>query len=203
MSTWQKVWDFLKNHQWAWMLVLALLLFGAGTMVGRFTKHPEVQIKEVVKTEVQTKTVIQYQDRIVTQKVYVSTEKKHEHTTETTTKKPDGTVVTQKETTSDEDDSKNAQTNQDAQHNQTQTVTQVVKQTEVVTKTVTNQPNWSVYAGAGVDIPYYLGNAQNGIPGMKGFVVQAGVDRRVAGPFWIGLFGNTEGVTGLNVRGTW
>jgi hypothetical protein len=192
-----------KHRRLCIEIAMALLLLFGGFVSGRFTKQAVVETKVVTKTEVQTKTVVQYQDRVQIQKVYVSTEKKHLHTVETTTKKPDGTVTTTKTTDDNEDDSQNAQVNKTDQKNQTSTQTQIVTQTVFKDKLVLQQPNWSVYAGVGFDVFTFLGDGQNGIPGMKGFVVQAGVDRRVAGAFWIGVFGNTEGVLGLNLRATW
>lgn len=177
-------------------IVGALLLLLLGIGIGHFKPVVQTKTVTVTKTEVQTK--VEYKDRVQVQKVYVQSEKKHEHTETTTVKKPDGTVETK--IVQDENTTEDTHVNTTKDEHQESTSTQTVKQ-DVTQKTLTlAQPNWSVYAGAGIDVTTFLGQSQNGIPGMKGFVIQAGVDRRIAGPVWMGLFGNTEGVAGLNVR---
>lgn len=177
-------------------IVGALLLLLLGIGIGHFKPVVKTQTVTVTKTEVQTK--VEYKDRVQVQKVYVQVEKKHEHTETTTTKKPDGTVETKVVQDENTDTDTDVNTTKDEQRQSTtnQTIKQDVKQ-----KTLTlAQPNWRLTLGAGVDIPStLLGHEQGGIPGMRGFVLQAGVDRRIAGPVWMGLFGNTEGIVGLDL----
>lgn len=195
-----KILEFMKSHKRAAAYVLGVLLvFAAGYGAAIMSRPAKVVEKTVVKTQVQT--VVQYQDRVVTQKVYVQVQARHRHTETVTTKRPDGTVVTQTKTDSDVNTNTNVAQHADAQH--AQTVVQRVVQTVYKEKLVLQQPNWSVYAGAGYALPTALGHPQLGVPGMDGFVVQAGIDRRIAGPFWLGLWGNTQGTIGLNLRVTW
>jgi uncharacterized protein HemX len=200
--------NFTTSHRNLVIAILVALALGIGGFaVGRYTKAPVTITKTEVKTQIQTqvKTEIQYKDRIVEKKVYVEVEKKDSHTSTTTTKKPDGTVVTTQTVDEHVDENTNVNTSKDAQHQQDtqQVATQTVVQTVVQTKLVLQQPDWSVYAGAGYSLPHVVSGTTLGIPGLNGWVVQAGVDRRLAGPFWTGLFINTQGTVGLNLRVTW
>lgn len=189
----KNVWTNHKGIVIAVVACLLCLLLGYGG--GRYAQPAKVVEKEKVVTV--DHDVIKYQDRIVTQKVYVEVEKEHKHQETTTTKKPDGEVVTTTKTDTDVDESTKADTNK--------TEEKVVYQDRIVTQTVEKeklvlrQPDWRISAGAGYSIPYALGQASPGVPGMQGFVVNAGVDRRIVGPVWLGVQGNTQGVVGLQL----
>jgi hypothetical protein len=133
--------------------------------------------------------------------VYVQVEKKHEHVETTTTKAPDGTTTTKTTDDTDTNTGTNETTNTDS--TVTRTETKYVDRIVEREKKVLQQPDWRAYVGAGVAIPTFLGQQQIGVPGLQGFVIQAGVDRRIIGPFWMGLFGNTQGTLGLNLSAVW
>lgn len=196
----QEVEQAAQNPRWRkWLLgILAVLLAMLGSfMVGRYTKAPEV--KTITKTDTKVVTQVQYQDRIVEKKVYVQVEKKREHVETTTTKQPDGTTVTKTTDDTSTDDTQTDNVDKNAEHQQ-QTA-QTVTQTVTVEKLVTKMPDWRVAGGVGISIPYYLGSPAVGVQALKGFVIQAEIDRRVVGPFYLGLFGNTQGTVGLNLSG--
>lgn len=190
--------EFVKKH-WKVALVvggvlLLLIGYGAGAM-----KQPRVVEKEVIKTQVQDHIV--YKDRVVEKKVYVAEEQKHVRETTTTTKKPDGTVVTQTTTDTDVDNKKHVDTDktEDQQKTEDKVITQVVEKTKLVDKELT----WRLGAGVGYSFPYTLGQGTLGIPGLNGWVVQASIERRIIGPVWMGLWGNTQGTFGLNASVQW
>jgi hypothetical protein len=191
--------DFLGRHKKAALLVLAAILLLAGFAAGRYSSTAQVIEKEKVVTKYQDKLV--YQDRIVEKKVFLKAEQKREHVETVETKHADGTVVTQTKRDTDTNTGINQTTNTDSTHALTETkyVTQIVEREKQVLK----QPSWKMWAGAGVSLPYYLGQGEVGIPGLRGFVVQLGAERRLAGPFWVGLWGNTQGSVGLNLSVTW
>jgi hypothetical protein len=192
---WNDAKDFLGRHKKpALMALAALLLLLAGFTAGRYSGTAQVIEKEKVVTKYQDKLV--YQDRIVTKTVYVKAEQKREHVETLETKSPDGTVVTQTKRDTDTNTGVNQTTDSDSTHALTETkyVTQIVEREKQVLK----QPDWRLYAGVGVSLPFYLGQGNIGLP-LSGWVVQAGADRRIAGPFWFGVFGNTQGTVGLNV----
>lgn len=194
-----KIKDFFQNHRKLCLVLLAILLFVGGYGTAVTTRAAKVVTKVVAKTDVQT--VVKYQDRVVVKEVRVAAKQEHRHVETTTTKKPDGTVVTATKTDVDTNTNTNQQTGVDAR-SAGSTVQTVVK-TVYKEKTVTSQPNWAVHAGVGYALPALFGQQQIGVPGMDGFVVQAGLDRRVAGPFWLGVFGSTQGTVGLSLRVAW
>lgn len=180
------------------MILLGLFLFGGGLAAGRFGLPAKVVTKTEVKTETVTKT--EFKDRIVVQKVYVKDQKKNQHTETTTTKAPDGTVVTKTVTDTKTDTDTHVDTNRVEYKDRI--VEKLVEKIVEKEKIVTNMPNWMVQAGAGVAIPYYLGQDSPGVPGLRGVVIDAGLSRRIVGPFWLGVRANTQGVLGLQLSGT-
>lgn len=192
--------DFVKRHPWAFraLAVLAIFLAGFGTAI--VSRPAKVEEKVVTKTEVQTK--VEWRDRVVTQKVYVEAEKKREHVETTVTKAPDGTQVTKVTRDVSVDDDKRADSHVD--ETRSGTATQTVKQVEFRDRLVLSQPNWDAHVGVGVSIPtFLLGAPEIGIPGLRGAVIDFGLDRRIAGPFWLGVWANSQGVVGVEGRLTW
>lgn len=192
--------SFWAKHKKTLLLVLgAVLLFLLGFGTAKFASPAKVTEKTVVQTQV--KTVIQYQDRIVYQKVLVAQEATHRHVAKVITKKPDGTIVTQVTSDTDSKDSQNININKT--DDKTKDTTQTVAQTVTIVKTVTNQPNWTLGAGIGYSLPHIWNPATVGIPGMQGAVVQIELDRRILGPISMGAFVNTQATVGLSVKGSW
>lgn len=193
------------KNPWIWLPLVALLMFGAGFGSGRYALPAKVVTQEKVQVVTTEKVVVQTKVETQVKVVYVKdkTVAVDKHETKVETKNPDGTVVTKTETDtkSKTDEKTNTQTDSKTSVGVVKTDDLSNKTTTVVTKTVTNQPSWVIRAGVGIGIPTFLGEKQLGVPGMKGFVVEAGVSRRVIGPFHIGLFGNTQGTVGLDLSG--
>lgn len=195
--------NFWTNHRQAILMVGgAILLFLLGFGTAKFASPAKVTTKTVTEVKTNTVTEIKYQDRVVVQKVYVATEAVQTHTSEVITKKPDGSIVEQKTVDTSTKDSQNLNVNKtDDKSQQTQVAQQTVSNT-VTTKTVQSQPNWNIRGGVGYSIPYAINGTQVGISGLKGFVVEVGVERRILGPVSIGAFANTQGVLGLTLGGS-
>lgn len=203
--TWLIIGKFLRTvfgNRYVQLVLVALALGGGGYALGRYAQPAKVITTEKVVTVVQEKVV--YQDRVVIKEVKVKDKdkEKEKHTTTTTTKTPDGTVVTKTETSTKTKEKENEKTNTDTQKEKVVTVEKVVEKVVEKEKLVESKKlDWIVHAGAGVSIPTLLGAEQQGVPGLRGFVIDAGVDRRVVGPFYIGVQSNTEGVVGIRLSG--
>lgn len=189
--------NFFKNR-WVQLVAVALFLFAAGYGAGRFGQPARVVEKEKVVEKLVDKIV--YQDRVVEKIVYVKVEAKHRRTETRTETKPDGTKVETKVTDTKTD------TKVDTEKNKTEE--KVVYRDRVVEKIVEKEKvveakkiDWLVHAGVGLSIPTFLGKPQFGIPGLKGAVIEAGIDRRVIGPFFLGVFGDSQGTVGLRLTG--
>lgn len=186
------------GNRWVQLIGVALLLFAMGYGTGRFATPDKVVEKVVYKDKVVEKIV--YQDKVVTKYVKVKDSTKATHTETTTEKKPDGTVVTKTTTDTKVDTKTDTKVDKDEE--------KVVYKDRVVEKIVEKEKiveakkiNWLIQAGAGVSIPTLLGKQQYGIPGLRGAVIQAGVSRRVIGPLFIGVTGDSQGTVGLQLTG--
>lgn len=206
------MWDNLEgdakkiigNHKEAAVIaIIAVLLFGGGFAVGRYFTPPKTvtteKVHEVTKTQVVTQTKTEVQ--VVRVKDSDTQQKIHRVTVEGID--PPGC----RSKTTTEDINVDAVVHDNTNSVKVQYVDRVVEkwQDKIVEKQVkTIQPlNWTVWAGVGLDLPYFLGQGQHGIPGMSGVVVQVGADRRILGPFWAGLSLNTEGVISANLKASW
>lgn len=192
-----KFWEILKNR-WVQLGLVAVFLFAAGYGTGRFGQPSRVVEKERVVEKLVDKIV--YQDKVVEKVVYVKAEAKHRRTETRTETKPDGTKVEVKVTDTKTD------TKTDAKLDKTEE--KIVYLDRVVERVVEKEKlveskkiDWLVHAGAGLSIPTFLGKPQVGIPGLKGAVIEAGVDRRIIGPLFLGVFGDSQGTVGLRVTG--
>lgn len=193
MKEWFKKW---------WPVGLAALLgLLVGTAGGFFGKPAE--IREVTKTEYKDKLV--YVEKTLTQdelnRLVDEAVKKRTHRTWVVTKTPDGTVTKTGTETTEVDATKKTVEVQIKTVYVDKFVYRDVLKTEYKEKIVKNQPNWLVTVGGGVNVPFFLGKPEQGIPGLKGAVIEAGVSRRIVGPFYIGLFGSSSGNLGLNLTG--
>lgn len=190
------------QKEWVHLVAVGLVCLIIGGLSGFYGKP--VEFREVTK--------IEYKDRVVEVEKSLSQEelnrlvdeavKKKIHRTWTVTQKPDGTVVKTGEETTEIDKTKVEKVTEI----KTVYVDKIEYRDRVVTeykeKIVKNQPNWIVSAGVGVAIPTFLGKPEIGVPGLKGAVIQAEIGRRVVGPFYLGLTGNSQGTVGLNLSGT-
>ncbi len=206
MTILTSVWNWIKSHPIVLAAVVGVGLFVAGYSTGRYALPAKVVITEKVHEVIVEKQVVVIQTKTEIQVVKVHDaqvdQKVHRVVAETTNKDGSTTKTTTEDINIDSVVHDHDQTNS----TEIKYVDRIVEkwQDKIVEKVTTklSQPDWSVYAGAGVSIPHYLGAGDIGVPGLQGFVIQAGVDRRILGPFWMGLFGNTQGVVGLNLRFT-
>lgn len=185
-------------NRWLWFAGGVLLALGLGVVVGYYSKPAEIQEKQV----------IQYVDRVV-EKVVTKTDtvqvenkdkiralkRRIEELT-----KPDGTTV--KVTTEEEGTTEKTNTTEVKTEIKYIDREKIVEKKVEVEKKVKVQPGWLVSAGVGVSVPYLMHKPELGVPGLKGAVIEVGVGRRVVGPFWLGVFGNTQGTVGLSLSGT-
>lgn len=175
-----------------------VLLIGSVFYAGYATKPAEVIEKEKVVEKLVEKIV---ERKVEVEKiVYRQAKKENTKKETTTTKKPDGTEVTHttEETNTDTDTNVTKEKVVYVDRIIEKMVEKVVEKEKIIKA---KQIDWRVAAGAGVSIPVLLGEPQLGTPGLKGVVIQAEVDRRIIGPFWLGISGNTQGVVGLNLSG--
>lgn len=197
------VWNFMKENKVLWLVLGGVLLFVAGAFVGHSMVPPKTLVTEKLKEVQVDKVVVQTKTDVKIVKIHDSQQDQKIHRTIVEGINPPGC----RSKTTTEDINVDTVVHDNTHDVEVRYVDKVVEkwQDRIVEKEklVLNQPNWSVYAGLGLDIASVLGQGQHGIPGMNGIVVQAGVDRRIIGPFYIGIFGNTEGVVGLNLRATW
>lgn len=124
-----------------------------------------------------TKTVTQTVERVVTKTVTVKAKARVVYRDRTVIQKPDGTV--ERRDVERTEQTTVAATEHEAEHAATVTVT-------------ASPPQWRASLLAGVDFPHLdrpalLGPIQLG----------AMVERRIAGPLWIGAWGMSSGVGGL------
>ena len=195
---------FIQSHRhWLTIVLVAVLVFAGGYGTGRYISPPNTvvteKVHEVTQTQVVTKTEVQVQ------KVYVHDkqvdEKVHRVIAETT--KPDG----EKTKTTTEDIGIDSVVHDNTNTNTVQYVDRVVEKQVMVDRLVEKKTlavnDWRIAAGAGVAIPYFLGQGSPGIPGLQGAVLSLEADRRILGPFWLGVSGNTQGVVSGNLSVVW
>ncbi len=195
---------FFADNKHLWIIVvIAIALFGGGLATGRFMLPPKTVTTEKVHEVTKTDTKIVYQDRVQIVKVHDANTTQKIHRTIVEGIDPPGC----KSKTTTEDINVDSVVHDNTNTVDVKYVDRVIEkwQDRIVEKTTTvaARPNWILGAGVGFDFTAIGGIGQHGIPGMKGFVVQADLDRRVIGPFYMGLFGNTAGVAGLDLRVMW
>jgi hypothetical protein len=179
--------------------IAGIALFIGGLFVGRMGNPEKIVFKDRIEEVIVEKIVIQ--EHVVEKKVYVQAKKEKTRKETTTTKAPDGTETTK---TVEE-----THTDTDTHENEDKTTERIVYQEKIVERIVereklvlSSQPDWRIAAGAGVSIPTtFLGKSEIGVPGLRGAVIQLEIDRRIIGPFSMGVFGNTQGVVGLTISG--
>jgi hypothetical protein len=194
----QRASGFIKSQGTGTLVVIGLLLAGGGYAAGRFSAPEKLLVTEKEVEKIVEKVV--YQDKIVEKIVYVQAKKEKTREETTVVKSPDGTETTKttRETSTDTD------TKVDTDKTQETIVYRdriVEKEVEKIKLVESKKPNWRVGAGAGVAIPYFLGQGSPGVPGLSGVVIDVGLDRRIVGPFFLRLHANTQGVLGLGLSG--
>lgn len=175
-------------------VVLALLLVGYA--VGRYAAPAKV------RTEWQTKTVVQ--EKIVTKTdVQIKlVEVKSKDTTKArrkvTTHKPDGTVMVVEEEA--EKTKEDMRTGVDLRAREEATAERKATEETKVVQTIDRFPDWMLDVGAGADVPGLLGRAAapSVVPGMpKHVVADVSIKRRVFGSFYLGVWASSGGAVGV------
>ena len=200
---WTIVKDFASEHRtWIIWIVVVLAALGGGFAAGTYLKPAKVVEKE--KITYQEKIV--YQDKIVEKivehTVYVKAQQTDVQRTVVEVVRPDGTV----ERNTTERDLSHSNTSKE---NDKQTVKveikyvdrEVIKEVEKTKIVEAARPGWRVGAGVGYDVMTALDEPTRGIPGLQGFSVSLSAERRVIGPFWMGAWGTTTGLVGVQLSG--
>lgn len=173
-----------------WLIGIPVALVAAFAL-GRYTAHPAVVSKDVVKTEVV------YKDRIV-EKVVHDVQVQHDV-------KLQQHVVTQWRTGPDKittvtqyvDREKQAETKTAARTDSTRDQQTEAHQVTLETHTVEARPDWNLSVLAGAQ----LGGRSLLVPAP--FVGGVIVHRRVLGPFSIGAWGTTGMAGGISIGASW
>lgn len=191
------------QNKWLWIPLTALVMFILGFGSGRYALPPKTVVTEKIVTV--EKQVVVTQTKTDVKLVYVKdkTSKKTDQSVTTIVKNPDGSVVTTINKNIKTDQETRSSTDLSSKTDSGSSSTKEVKIVDNKKTVTTAQSGWIVQAGVGINIPtMFLGEKQIGIPGLKGLVVEAGVSRKVIGPLYMGLFGNTQGTLGLTLSGS-
>lgn len=184
-------------------VVLGVLLFGLGYGFGRYALPAKVVITEKVHEVEKIKLVEHTKTDVQIVKIHDQEQAQKIHRTIVEGIDPPGCRAK----TTTEDINVDTVVHDNTEKTKVQYVDRTVEkwQDKIVEKEklVLNQAGWMVHAGVGYSIPYALGQGSYGVPGLQGFVVQVGADRRIVGPIWFGVFGNTQGTLGVNLAGSW
>lgn len=185
--------------RWARLALGGASLLAAGYLIGRYAQPEKVLVTEKVVTV--EKQVVVEKEKLKVERVLVENTQKRTHTEEHEVKHPDGTEERNKTVDENVDtvvhDKDVVYVDRD--------VVRVVEKENIVEKMklVENaRPGWIVGVNAGVSAPYYLsGGGRTGLTQeLSGLVLGAEASRRILGPFYVGLWGNTQGTFGLGVK---
>lgn len=170
--------DFVLKH---WRIFAVVILLAGAFIGGRYTAQGRVQYvekekiveKQIIVAGKDTRT-IEYRDRIITRVVV---------------KKPDGTVT---ETTVDKDAG-----HSDKNEHETKTVTieKIVEREKIVK---VGPPDWRVGILVGATATKWDKLPTLGTPYLA---VGVEVDRRIIGPFSLGVWGLSSGAAGVAISG--
>jgi len=160
-------------------LVVGLVALLSGAAIGWALKPDVVRVEERVKTVEVEKQVVVVQESVRVEVVKVKDTQVVERWHREKTQSPDGTIK--------EVEDKNIDTLVHEKENNVEVKVVEVEKQVVVEKTLTKTikidpvlPNWHIGVTGGVQIPVILP------------VVGVEVERRIAGPFWLGVYGNAN-----------
>lgn len=161
---------------------IAAASFIGGWFLCEFMVEPQVVVEEKVEWKERIVTNTEIKEVVKYVKVTSTVTER-----EITTTKPDGTTVVEKEKTRT-----NENTQVDSSRN-TNSTTDTKVEAKVDTKTVRIQRDWRVGGTVGVDF-------SNPFPSSFGDLVYgASVERRIIGPIYLGVWGNTGKQGGISV----
>ena len=189
---------YSKHSRWLLPVTVLLLILGAFG-AGRLSAPSKVVEVEKIVEKVVEKVVVQ--EKVVEKIVYKEAKREKTRTETTTTKSPDGTETTR--TTEETETHTDTHVDSDKTNEKIVIVEKEVEKIVEKEKLIeSKKPGWRIGAGVGVSVPSLLGHQQLGVPGLQGAVIQVEADRRVVGPFWMGVFANTQGTVGLTLSGS-
>jgi len=185
-----------------WMSLGGILLLATGYGMGRYVQPEKVLVTEKIKEVEKLVVVEKIKTEVQIVKVYLENKNEKVHRVVTEEKKLDGTETK----TTTEDIGTETVIRENTNSTEIKYVDRVVekiveKEVERLKLVESKKLDWRVAAGAGVAIPYFLGQGSPGVPGLGGAVINAEVDRRIVSNFWLGIHGNSQGVVGLNLSG--
>lgn len=168
-----------KARIWKAGVVLALL---AGAFVGGRYSNPGKTVEHVT-----TQTVVQDHvvtvEKVVTQTVYVKEVAKNVQTDTVVTKKPDGTVVTETKVSDTTKIGVQKHQESSSQSSADVTVNESTK-TDSLRVTESGKPQWHLHVQGGAGARF-VGTTTPIL------VLGVGIERRVIGPFYVGIWGQT------------
>ena len=194
-----------------WMPALAVVLLVGAFVTGRYTAPVEERIVEIEKKifiEKEHKTVVQQIDiKELMRQVQKTALRNNVERTIVKVENPDGTTTTTTKETDKSTTDTETKTDTDtetSERNEVIVIKEVIKIQEkikIVEKKL--RLDWS----AAVDVGYYLpslwgeGLQRNLLPG--DMIIGASVDRKILGPFSLGIWANTAWGAGVQARMVW
>ncbi len=172
--------DKLKSRWWA--ILLAVLALGGSFAVGRFTVQATVVEKEKTVT-VEVEKIVTL-EKIVEKKIYVMVEVKDTHKETVETKLPDGTVITK--TVEDTKTETQASSTETKVADKTTVDTSSGTTVEDKSKTTVAKAEWRLRVDAGAGARFGAGQLTPIL------ILGIGAERRVIGPFWMGIWAQTS-----------
>jgi hypothetical protein len=186
------------------VVVVAVLVVGAFAG-GRYSAPDKIVTRTEVKTVATDRVVTQVDTDKILDALKTLNVQKDVHVVRVVEKEKDGTT---KVTTTTDDKSKSESSTQTQDKTQTETKKaeeKIVYQDRVETKIVERtRPQWGFTLQPGFDFAGALGHPSysllpSTIP-VQHLVIGVGLDRRILGPLSVGVWVNSAGVGGLNLR---
>jgi hypothetical protein len=159
-------------------VVLSVVLFMGGSALGWYLKPEKVRIEEKIRVEQVEKQVVVVQEKVRVEVVKVKDSQTAERYRKETVHSPDGTVRQTEERNIDTV-VKEKENTVEVKVVEVEKQVVVEKQVEKLMKVDPVLPNWQVSLIGGVELPTPMP------------VVGVAVDRRIAGPFWVGVAAET------------
>lgn len=169
-----------------------IVILGIGYFAGWATKPNNVRIEEKLKVVEVTKEVVVEKEVVKLVKDTNIKEKYHRESLET--KLPDGTY-TKKETEDRNIDTVVKETEEKVRV--VEVTKEVVVEKEVERIVEAQKAQWRASPLIGTNVAFLPK------PNIGGFVWGAEVERRILGPFWLGVWGLSSGQVGVKVSGEW
>ena len=178
------------KKQGVWLVVLVVLV-GAAFIVGRYTVKADVIVTEKVVVQTKTEVQIVEVEKKIIERVVDSQYSKNVHKERTEESRPDGTKLVKEVT-----DIGVEKTIKDVRVefvDRTTTVEKTVEVEKIVEKEKIvkgHQPDWTVSVKLGTEFLHM--KVEPTAPWLNPLIIGVGVDRRILGPFKMGLWADTD-----------